>query len=257
MLIKIAALAIPSIVSAALLYLGTMVMGQLTPSLASSLNAQITNISQRSAQAHLPGRDAIVENVVQRVADSNHKDSTVGAGTADTQAAPGQGQLASGTEITSTAVVTKVSIAELARNADKYEEHVVSVSGLATSLKGKLLLNDGTGQILVEVDDDQLNLTALNGKVVTVVAEFDGEASAQVLKLKARSLSYDSQTIILEENDSLKNDIADDDDDSAEFDEADDDDIDDEENDAEDANEQDDDQGEAQVEEGEQTGESD
>jgi hypothetical protein len=72
-----------------------------------------------------------------------------------------------------------VTIAELLQNPELYDDSLVSISGIATSLSDeKFLLNDGTGQILVELEDEDHSSTSVDGLSISVVGKFDDESNS-------------------------------------------------------------------------------
>lgn len=75
---------------------------------------------------------------------------------------------------------TDTTIAELTNNPVAYLDTIVSLSGMVTILSDdKFMLNDGTGQILVDLEDNQVAMLGLvDGQMITVTGRFDDDGSS-------------------------------------------------------------------------------
>ncbi|MFN2196386.1 MAG: hypothetical protein ACK2UW_09715 [Anaerolineales bacterium] len=75
--------------------------------------------------------------------------------------------------------LSSTTIAELVGNPSAYYEQNVTLAGLVTLLnEDEFLLNDGTGQIIVDLKDSQVASLALNsGQMITVTGKFEVDGS--------------------------------------------------------------------------------
>ena len=164
---------VSSIISAGLLYLGITIMGKYSPDLASSLSALVAGTHGQNSSVAL-------------AADS---DQSLKA-------------KASVNSITTGLPVAGVTIAQLLNNPDHFIDQVITITGIATSLSDdKFLLNDGTGQILVEVEDDLVSTAALNSLSITVSGRLDGLGSQTGLELDASTLIDPNGAVIIDDDD--------------------------------------------------------
>jgi uncharacterized protein YdeI (BOF family) len=139
-----------------------------------------------------------------------------------------------------------VTISELLQNPEQYNDAVVSISGIATSLSSeKFLLNDGTGQILVELEDEESTTVSVDGLSISVVGKFDDKSSSLSPEVEAFTITYQGQVIY--QANSLDDDMDDDGDNSG------DDDMDDDDDDMDD-DDMDDDSGDSDDDSGDDSG---
>jgi uncharacterized protein YdeI (BOF family) len=88
------------------------------------------------------------------------------------------------------APAVKVTIAELLANPSSYLGRVVSSAGRVTSLSSdRFLINDGTGQIMVDLEDNLVKVAITNGSIVTVVGEFGQIGNGSVFDINARAVT--------------------------------------------------------------------
>ncbi|MBI4928555.1 MAG: hypothetical protein HY835_12365 [Anaerolineae bacterium] len=183
-----------SIITALLLFIGTAIVGRFSPVFASSTLPGLI----AGGQALLLGDNAKAETGVSSTPDatetaevsstpddrrSSEPSSTPGASDDNSQGTP----------------VTGVSIAQLLANSGQYMDGVFTISGMASVLSGdKLLLNDGTGQILVDLEDDLIQYMAQNGATITVTGEFRRERERDQFALKACVVADQNGTFVLD-----------------------------------------------------------
>jgi uncharacterized protein YdeI (BOF family) len=217
-----------TLISVGLLYVGFMIFSQYTPARASTLKALV-------ADSAAP---IVADNLFSGVESGSEDDSRDSDSVSSPEAASSAfSRLSQASSITTTTGVTPVatiSIADLLKNPEQHDDTVFSITGLVTSLNDeKFLLNDGTGQILVEVEDEIISLATINGLSVTVTGKFDDSSSSSGAELEACSLTYNGQTIIVDDCLDDDGDDMDDDDDLDDDDDMDDD-IDDDDDDDDD-----------------------
>lgn len=219
----VALLLAATLISAGLLYFGIKLMTNYGPALASSVDALVAR--------------GPMEEASDRTAAETGKEK----GATEQSAAPApEGVTTTGSEqrlkvtVNSAAGETPppVTVAEVVRNADQYEDQVFTLSGIATALgDGKFLLNDGTGQILIEVDDDAMASVDVDGQQITVTGELDDD-----FELETCTLTYRNGTVIVDDcqegarewdDDVDDDDMYDDDADDDLYNDSDDDDLDD------------------------------
>jgi len=101
---------------------------------------------------------------------------------------------------------------------------MVSISGIATSLSSeKFLLNDGTGQILVELEDEDDSSTSVDGLSISVVGKFDDESNSLSGEVEAFTITYQGQVIYQKDSMDDDSDDGEDSDDDMDDDDMDDD----------------------------------
>jgi len=212
---------VSSVISAGLLYLGITLMGKYSPALASSLNALVAGTTEHTS----PNTFAAVEDAPQAA------DISTGGNVVDISAAPNtasnppvdytQSLKTSDNSMSAEKSSANVTIAQLFNNPEQYRNQVITLNGIANSLgNDKVLLNDGTGQILVEVEDDLLNIAVINGLSISVMAKLDDFSSPSVFELDACTLQYQNDIVVIDDcsddddmNDDDDDDMNDDDDD--------------------------------------------
>jgi uncharacterized protein YdeI (BOF family) len=234
-----------SVISAGLLYVGITLMGQFSPAQATSLNALVAGTNAWNSPDALPAGDSIPLTVDLGVGEDNLGDSSTPQ---TVPAFPVSSDQPLNKSVISTSPeppVTEVTIAQLIKNPDQFIDQVVTITGIATSLDDdKFLLNDGTGQILVEVEDDLVSIAALNGLSIIVSGMLDDSSGQTGFELDASTLTYQDGTVVIvdddldddNDNDGNNDDIEDDDDDNDNDDDNDDLDDDDNDNDDDDDN---------------------
>lgn len=195
-----------SLISAGLLYLGFAFLSQSTPAYASAQKALVARTDLQSFIASFP----FVESQ-SPTSNSSLDDSSVDSAksSVDSSSSSDSSQSASvSSSTTSTATATVVTIAELLQNPELYDDSLVSISGIATSLSDeKFLLNDGTGQILVELEDEDGSSTSVDGLSISVVGKFDDESNSLSGEVEAFTITYQGQVIY--QKDSMDDDSGD------------------------------------------------
>jgi len=117
-----------------------------------------------------------------------------------------------------------VTIAELLQNPELYDDSMVSISGIASTLSAeKFLLNDGTGQILVELEDEDDSSTSVDGLSISVVGKFDDESNSLSGEVEAFTITYQGQVIYQKDSMDDDSDDGEDSDDDMDDDDMDDD----------------------------------
>jgi len=233
---------ISSLISAGLLYLGFTMLSQYTPAFASGSNALFVKTS---------GQDAIAPASAESGSPSSKELSSEKSDRGIASSLPMASsspvitiQSQSSTESTSSGVtpITGKTIAELLKNTVLHDDVIVTIAGIASILdEERFILNDGTGQIMVEVEDELLTSLKIDGLSVTVTGEFELSSDSTLPKLEASSLTFQGQTIVFDDRLDDDDDVDDDMDDDANDD--DDDDMDDDmDDDADDDDDMDDDE---------------
>lgn len=165
------------LVSALLLFLGTALMDRLAPVYASRLPALLAGKSSSSISEMSSSQGTSTIEVTLKVTED--ASSTPRASGTDDQ--PGQDDQPGrketpqpqSTPMPANQPARAVTIAELSANPSAYRGMLVSLSGVATNLDGdKFLLNDGTGQIIIDLEDDLVKVVVANGSQVTVLGQF-------------------------------------------------------------------------------------
>lgn len=166
-----------AVVSALLLFVGTTVMGFFSPASADSLPAlvlgkRVTNDTAIQVQS---GADDTPTPTPFQPAPT---ETALPTATFSPQETPTQQP----TPIPSVAL----TIAELLANPGAYLNQMVSLSGMVSVISHELfLLNDGTGQIVVDVEEDGVAGALSNGMSVTVVGRFDDYSKGGNYKIEA------------------------------------------------------------------------
>lgn len=221
-----------SLISAGLLYLGFAFLSQSTPAYASSQKALVAKTDLQSFIASFPFVESKSPTSNSSVVDDSSVDSAKSSD--DSSSSSDSSQSASvSSSTTSTTSATVVTIAELLQNPELYDDSLVSISGIATSLSDeKFLLNDGTGQILVELEDEDGSSTSVDGLSISVVGKFDDESNSLSGEVEAFTITYQGQVIY--QKDSMDDDSNDGEDSDDDGDDSDDDDMDDDGDDSSD-----------------------
>jgi hypothetical protein len=207
-----------SLISAGLLFLGITMMEQYSPALASSLDALVAGskatVSQNAIVAvdNDPQADDLSSGVKKLELSSLQKSAS------NTQVNSNQSPEIPANSISAETSGGTVTIAQLLSNPDQYRNQVITISGIATSLgDDKMLVNDGTGQILVEVDDELVNFAVINGLSITIMGMLDDFNSSIDFKLDACTIEYQNNTVVIDDC-TVDDDIDDDDDDGVDDD---------------------------------------
>jgi uncharacterized protein YdeI (BOF family) len=187
-----------SLISAGLLFLGITMLSQFSPARATTLDALV-------AKSNVPNSTGantdLANNLSAKELDSEKDLPQSDPAPLTVSSAPvisSQSQESSSSSSSGETPITGTTIAELLKNPAQHDDTVFSITGIATSLNDeKFLLNDGTGQILVEVEDEFSGLPAINGLSVTVTGEFEVSSSSSGPELEACTLSFQGQTFVL------------------------------------------------------------
>jgi uncharacterized protein YdeI (BOF family) len=123
-----------------------------------------------------------------------------------------QPQKALATATPKEAHVAGVTIAQLLKSPNQYIHQIISITGIATNLvKDKFLLNDGTGQIMVEIEDDLVGFTIVDGMSITVMGKLDDSGNQSGIVLDAYTLTDKNGTVV--SDDCIEDDLSNGDDD--------------------------------------------
>lgn len=218
-----------SMISAGLLFLGISLMEQYTPAHASTLEALIAR-----SYAQTEANDILVsENAPVTTDINNGKEKLMGSSIPKSVSvipvAPAQTTNASVNLTTTQSTAPIIKISQILSDPKQFLDQVYTISGIATHLgDDKLLLNDGTGQILVEVEDDLLGLMLINGQMVSIMGKLDDTDSFTGIEMDACTLTDQNGAVVMDDCD--EDDLDDGDDDSDGVDD-DDDDLDDDDDD--------------------------
>ncbi len=218
-----------SIISASLLFLGITFMEQYTPAHASTLEALVARSNAQIA----PNDISVSENAPVTTDINNGKEKFLGSSIPKSVSvipvASAQAINASVTLTTTVSTAPSVKISQILSDPKQFLDQVYTISGIATRLgDDKLLLNDGTGQILVEVEDDLLGLMLINGQMVSIMGKLDDTDSFTGIEMDACTLTDQNGTVVMDDCDEDDLDDVDDDNDG---DDDDDDDLDDDDSD--------------------------
>ncbi|BAJ62105.1 hypothetical protein [Anaerolinea thermophila] len=173
-----------AVVSAILLFVGTTVMGFFSPVSADSLPAlvlgkRVTNDTALQAQS---GADDTPTPTPFQPAPT---ETALPTATFSPQETPAQ-------QPTPIPAVS-LTIAQLLANPGAYLNQMVSLSGMVNVISRELfLLNDGTGQIVVDVEEDGVAGALSNGMTVTVVGRFDDYSKGGSYKIEACTVTDSS-----------------------------------------------------------------
>lgn len=173
-----------AIVSAILLFAGTTVMGFFSPASADSLPALVLGkqVTQNTALQAQSGTDDTPTPTPFQPAPT---ETAFPTGTLP----PVQTPTVQPTSIPS----VSLTIAQLLANPGAYLNKIVSVSGMVSVISHELfLLNDGTGQIVIDVEEDGVAGALPNGATVTVVGRFDDYSKGGSYKIEACTVTDSS-----------------------------------------------------------------
>jgi hypothetical protein len=211
---------VSSLFSAGLLFLGTTVMGAFSPALASAQNALVTGTDGQTSPIPIPAEKTASQKVELLSKSETPKVSSAGKAALPSPAIPDQPLKVSKVSPCGVAPITGVTIAQLLANPNQYFHKVITLTGVATRLSDeKFLLNDGTGQIMVEVEDDLVIHALINGISITVTGKLDDTSSQYGFELDAFTLTDANGTVVVDDcddddiNDDLDDDLDDDSDD--------------------------------------------
>jgi uncharacterized protein YdeI (BOF family) len=198
-----------SLISAGLLFVGTTAMGKFSPVMASSLDPLI---SGTNGQSQLSSNPAEEKTILQSDPGNGagKPDASLAVIPASTSAAKGRQSvdlLATSTYgvaqdpgRSGVAPITNVTIAQLLNSPDQFVHKIFTITGIATALGDeKFLLNDGTGQILVELDDDLVKYAVISGLTITVTGEFDDDSGHNDYELDACTLTDKNGTVVVDD----------------------------------------------------------
>ena len=190
-----------TIISAGLLFMGFTMMQKFSPALAAPLEALVLGSTAQVS----PTADFSVEDVQPAEDFSSNEDLSESSSLTGSSSDRSE-------EMKITGVQVKIS--DVSANPEQYRGQVLVITGIATYLSSeKIMVNDGTGDILVEIEDDWLDVAAINGMTVTVTAKIDDSSSPYEFELEACSLEDASGTIYMDDDcgDNSSDDMNDDD----------------------------------------------
>jgi uncharacterized protein YdeI (BOF family) len=225
-----------SVISAGLLYLGFTVLGQYSPAHASSLNALVARSTVQNSPNVIPAGKSSPVTVDLRGGVEKSEVSSPSIAVSAIPVSSDQPLPVSVNSVSTEAPVAGVTIAQLLNSPDQFIHQIISITGIATSLvKDKFLLNDGTGQLLVEVEDDLVGFTIIDGMSITVMGKLDDSSSQSGIVLEAHTLTDKNGTVVsddcIEDDSSIGDDDCLDDSDDDCLDDSDDDCLDDSDDD--------------------------
>lgn len=190
-----------SIISAAMLTMGFALMQKFTPALAAPLEALVVETKAQVSPARI-----VTAEEAQQVEDFSSSETGLEVSSSSVSefedSSESQGsQSFSVSSITSATTGVEITVAELLANPEQYRYQVLILRGIATSLNdGKILINDGTGQVLVEVKQDLVDFAALNGLTLTLLAKVDDSSSSYEFELEACTIESVNGTIVLDDD---------------------------------------------------------
>ena len=185
---------IASVLSAALLFVGTTVMGKFSPVLASSLNALVSNTGNETSTG---SNQPINQDAGLITAGARQAEEKVSARNAEVAAVTLSSIRLESTSTATTLQASSVTIAALLKDPAQYRDQLVSVSGIVSLLSDeKLLLNDGTGQILVELESGHLSGAPAEGQTLTILGRFDPSNDDSSFKIEAYAV-LDANGVLL------------------------------------------------------------
>lgn len=194
-----------SVISAGLLYVGTTMIGYFSPALASSMNALVVGANTQNASKGVPVESSVrvtagqgIVNDLPAIIPANDR----AAITVNLSGGEGKPEVSSPpTNSTSKETLgASITIAELLKNPSQYLHQIFNITGIANDLgSDKFLLNDGTGQILVEAEEDLAGLAILTNGYITVMGKLDDSSSQASLEFDACTLTNQSGSISLDD----------------------------------------------------------
>jgi uncharacterized protein YdeI (BOF family) len=198
-----------SLISAGLLLLGTTVMANFSPALAPSQNALVAGPEVQTSSVSIPAEQSVSQKIeLQNVAEKPEMSSVANAALPSSANVDQQLSLSIATT-PGAAPVTGVTIAQILANPDQYYHTEITITGIVTGLSHeKFLLNDGTGQILVEVDDDLVTYVIIDGLSITVTGKLDDSNAQYGIELDACTITDENGTVVVD--DCMDEDIIDD-----------------------------------------------
>jgi uncharacterized protein YdeI (BOF family) len=219
-----------SMISAGLLFLGISVMEQYTPAHASTLGALVAR-----SNAKIAPNDILVSEPAPVTTDINNGKekllgSSISKSISEIPVASPQAINASVNLTTTVSTAPSIKISQILSDPKQFLDQVYTISGIATRLgDDKLLLNDGTGQILVEVEDELLGLMLINGQMVSIMGKLDDTDSFTGIEMDARTLTDQNGVVVMDDcveddldDGDLDDDLDDDEDDLDDDDDSDD-----------------------------------
>ena len=207
---------ISSLISAGLLYLGFTILSQYTPAHASASSALFVRTSVQDSIDPALGKGGSLSS---KELSSEKSDRGISSSLTAASSSPvitSQSHTSTGSTSTGVPPITGLTIAELLKNTVLHDDIIVTITGIASILDDeRFILNDGTGQIMVEVEDELLASLKIDGLSVTVTGEFELSSNSTLPKLEASSLTFQGQTIVfddsLDDDDDVDDDMDDDD----------------------------------------------
>ncbi len=206
-----------SLISAGLLFIGTTVLANFSPSLRSSLDALVAGKDVQAASSPVTAEEKVPSKVDLSSEARMPEASITAKATLASSTGSAPPLKMSVSSDSNAAPITGVTIAQLLGSPQQYSGKVLTLTGIATSLShDKFLLNDGTGQILIELDDDPGKYVVVTGVSITITAKLDSFSSPASAVLEACTVT--------DQNGTFELDDCDDSDDDEDMDDSDDDD---------------------------------
>ena len=178
-----------TLISAGLLFMGFTMMQKFSPAMAAPLEAlvlgpkaQVSTTADFSADEAQQAEDLSSD-------DKLSESASLPESTSDRSDDSSRSLTSSDDAVKSEITGLQVMISDVLANPEQYRGQVLVISGIATSLSSeKIMLNDGTGNILVDFDEEWFDVAKIDGMTVTVVAKIDDSSSAYEFELEACSL---------------------------------------------------------------------
>jgi uncharacterized protein YdeI (BOF family) len=199
-----------SAISAGLLFLGITMMGKYSPALASSLNALIARTNAQNSPNAIPVGDGVPLTMDLQRGEEKLKGSSASIAISAFPVGSQPLLKAQVNPISTEAPVAGVTIVQLLNNPAQFIHLEISITGIATNLgNDHFLLNDGTGQIIVELEDDLIGLVIVNGLSITVIGHLDDSSNLSSLVLVVSTFIDQNGNVF--SDDCKEDDIGDDD----------------------------------------------
>jgi uncharacterized protein YdeI (BOF family) len=191
---------VSSLISAGILFLGTTLMGEFSPALASSQSPLIAGTDLQTSMVSLPEDGKISQKIQAGVVADKIELSAAVKNDPISPTSASQHQQAPISSSSQTAPTNTITIAQLLATPVEFIDKVFIITGIATRLSDEhLLLNDGTGEIIVEVDNDLANYIARDGQSITVNGKFDDSSSHNGYELEAWTITDETGTVVVDD----------------------------------------------------------
>jgi uncharacterized protein YdeI (BOF family) len=194
----VVATSVTSVICAGLLYLGITVMGNYSPVLAYSPNALVVGTN-----AQIPSDANGTAGGVPATMNPGGEKAELEVSSIPTAVSPSPISTSQPTKVVpgqlapEATPATGITIAQLLKSPNQYFDRIFILTGIATRLgSDKFLLNDGTGQIMVDVEDDLVSFAVVSGMSITVMGKLDDTSSQSGVELDAYKLTNQNGTAV-------------------------------------------------------------